>query len=106
MTAEGYLFMDEYVRDEVEEELDKKLGPKNWALAIPDKYNHIWDLSEMPSMDEIPIVDGKAYAEKDEEKRLGQVNVFLKFEIKMTDMGERYIEPELEKFDVIINGEK
>ena len=103
MSSDGELYIQETCRDVFWEQLNEQFGEGNWRLDARGFYD-FWDLSQFPSVVEIPVLDNET------DKVLGIAKIVSKPEIKDDGYG-RYIdvEPECEDmkhaYDTSLKGE-
>jgi len=96
MSARGFLYMTEEVRDTFEKELDKVFGKGEWEIE-GNEYNSLWDERDFPDVMETNIIN-------EEGKVIGRIKVTNKFTVEDNGFGKFIgIYPDKIK---IIKGEK
>jgi len=93
MTARGELFVNEEIRDFARDEINKKLRRKDDWYIDASKFSDVWDESELPSRDTVPIRCD------DTDEIIGELTFNLDFVVE-EDMCGRYIEPVIKSIEV------
>lgn len=93
MSSRGELFVTEDVREKFRNKLNKVFGKEKWELNVGDYYN-LWDEREFPSVVKIDVMGGNW---ESNERKIGEIEVEVKFSIEGDELYGRAIEVEAGK---------
>lgn len=99
MTADGELFVDENLRDEVFKEVEEKIyntyGEMEWRLN-GNRYSNYWSAGDLPKVIEAEIV---MTLRNGEERSVGMVTAKLKFVVEGEEQ-DKWIDAVIDNYEI------